>query len=360
MFPYIMLMNWVSLIAHSTISGIYIWKIIEVNLSLDIYHVYPSVYNATLNTSYYGLQPASYKVGPFYLYIASLVFELVCVFAHLYMIFYLGYSTCCCTRACRENCELSSIFQVPYYEDSKYYDQITRNYNRYRWVEYSVSATTMLLLVLSLWGNNIVVLLVYGAICNVLMIGTGDYLQLFIREYSRACKNQTKCEALESEFKNEQYLSNTQANNEEAAGLRERLVNSVLHSAYQRIADLETDLLDVTGKFAKYTDRQVKTYYYCILVTSVISWTVGIIPWINMFIVIPTLVGAPLVAKIMFAGLVFHFFSFGLIEMYHVYRVIKDKGLRDDVQLWTEFLYVTFSLSSKVTLGITCLFLPVP
>lgn len=357
MFPYILLLNWIALLTHLTISGIYIWKIIEVNLAVDVYQIYPAAYNATNNGSYLGPAVESYLVGSFHVYIASLIFELVCCIAHAYMLFYMAYSRCCCSNACRESCDLSSLFIVIRAEHSIYYENIAQNFNRYRWVEYSISSTPMLLINMVIWANNIVILLLNGAVCNVLMIALGDFLQGFIRAYDQA---QTRLADLDERYRilqgeESEIPDKVFSSSSRSSGMRSNS-DSSCEEAAEILQSCNKWIIEDIDETRKDLDFQ-----YCnIIKTMAFSWIVGILPWVNLFVVIPYLTEAPIIAKVMFGGIVAQFFCFGVLEVYHVYKLFTEKGLTEETQLWVEFMYIFLSLTAKVFLGTLALFLPVP
>jgi len=317
-FSRVVLLNWVALIAHATICGLYIWKFATDNIAIPIYITYPSPYNSTLNyTSYFGTPPKSDRIGEFYPFIASFLFELVCVIAHCYILFYLAYNNC--STCCRS-------FSNP--PNSKYLTYIKRNFNRYRWIEYSISATIMLLIIAVIYGYCSVILLLIFAFCNVTMIYLGDCLQVALREY-------VLC-TMDAQFNIKNRLKN------------ETFKDLNLAMEIETQVDIfETKLVTLTS-FAKGN---------CIKYI-ISSWVIGMVPWLCMLVTLPYMVSAPAIAHVMFSGVFFHFFSFGLLEMYHVKTVFKTNSFADKDQLWFEAGYILLSLTSKTFLGITCLFLP--
>lgn len=317
-FYQIILLNWAALVVHSIICGIYIWKFATENIGIPIYITYASPYNATLNyTSYFGTPPKSDQIGEFYPFIASFLFELVCVSAHLLILTRLAYSNSwSCCRSCSNP------------TNSKYIMYIRNNYNRYRWIEYGISATIMVLIIAVIYGYCSVVFLLNFALCNVLMIYLGDCLQVALREYVTCIlkeKPSVKKLLQDVTFKDMKIPEQIETN----------------------FSILETKLATLQA-FAK---GNCWKYIFS-------SWIVGMVPWISMLVTLPYLVSAPAIAHVMFGGVFFHFFSFGLLETYHVYRVFKTGAFLESDQLWFEAGYITLSLTSKTFLGITCLFLP--
>ena len=206
-----------------------------------------------------------------------------------------------------------------------------------------------------IWANNIVILLLTGAVCNVLMISLGDFLQGFIRGYDRL---QARLSDLDERYRilhSEESVIPVKVFSSRSSGQRSNS-DSSCEEATEIIESCKEWIIEDIDE----TRAELDFHYWNIIKTMTFSWIVGILPWVNLFVVIPYLTEAPIIAKVMFGGIVVQFFCFGVLEVYHVYKLFTEKRLTEETQLWVEFMYIFLSLTAKTFLGTLALFLPVP
>ena len=370
MYPYILSCNCIAIVVHAVILGLFIWKLIEKELLVEIFHVIPSSYNASANMSILGLQPTSASVGYFSIYIAGIVYASISIVAHIYRL-YLAYAhmwsnqqgrlQCCCANYGPEE-----VCQMKNEARSWYFIQIVYNFTRHRWVEFGPSSTTMLLMLLVAFTRNIVLDLVSFGICNMLMIALGDLSQKMLRQYVATEQIKDRLKSIGNGKVDEHYKYELQGNVDEATSFVEYDHVSQKYMLLSKQSD--TSELSSNPNLIDYQDEIVESYTYLqymasetkanIIYVVTCSWIVGMIPWISLIVTIPSITSAPAVVFVIFAGLMVHFFMFGFLEMLHLYWVFSAKGFDVETQLLVELIYTILSVTSKSYLGIACLFLP--
>lgn len=243
------------------------------NFSVPVYYTSPTTRPGASNYTIEqktigGLQPA----------VGSMVFEIICIAAHAWI-----YS----------------------YSDDDYYEEICRRrVNPYRWIEYSISASVMLVTVMAMSGVTDLSALINGCAANILMIVCGYWGEL---------------------NRSPDVMTST----------NEELDHSEKSKGY---------VMGIPQKFLPFIFGSIS----------------GIAPWIGMIVSFASSSATPSpppFVYIAFSTLMFWFFSFALVELnwlgdnFLFCCCMKNSKNKTKAYLQKEWLYIILSFSAKTTLA---------
>lgn len=254
------------------------------------------------------------RIGYVHIFVLEILVEIVTILEHLFV-----------------------LYRIFFLDDFRL-GWIAKNYNGYRWVSFGLSSTMMIILLTTILGTNSLQSLLAHAICNFVMIVHGWIINKALRNYVEAASVYKKDD--------EEFMPKPEPLGDPTKWMdgTRLITRESTTSTKEEPNPVEEDL--------KYRREQIWTSF-------IIASIIGFVPWLCIFVGFGFLPGIPPILISILVFLFVQFSIFGLIEYWHIQRVFKHGKFNLPDQIRNENLYAMLSLTSKVSLGIQCLLIPV-
>lgn len=333
----------VCLIAHIVVLGLNSWYQNIKNTVVPVYQGFPTggppgtVYNITIPTMAITSPNQSVtictwnnqsvvngvceyqlhtRIGYVHIFVLEILVEIITILEHLFVLYHVW---------------ITGDFVTEW---------VAKNFNGYRWISYQ-SSTIMIVLLTVILGTNHLQILISSAACNCIMIVYGYLINRALCHYVELSSIYKK----EDSIPKPELLGNPK--------LLQNMADSSLWREGTRLISRESIIqIDDEPIELKYQRQQIWIMF-------LIASCIGFIPWLVIFIGFGFLPGIPPILISILVFLFVQFSIFALIEYWHIKRVFKHGQFNKSDQIRNENLYAMLSLTSKVSLGIQCLLIPV-